>query len=222
MSAAATVPNAGHGGEIERYNFRERVMHWLTGVTYLYCLGTGLAFYTPHLFWIALILGGGPTSRFWHPILGVLFLMGVLWMQSLWRRDMLMTETDKKWLDRVENYVTNRDELLPLQERFNAGQKLFYWLMFYGALLLLLSGIFLWMPEYIPRQAAWVRSLMIVLHECAALITIGGFIIHVYMGVLMVPGSMSAITVGYVSRAWAKTHHRLWYMRVTGGEPPKE
>jgi formate dehydrogenase subunit gamma len=222
VSAAATVPTAAHAGEIERYNFRERVMHWLTGVTYLYCLGTGLAFYTPHLFWIALMLGGGPTSRFWHPILGVLFLMGALWMQSLWRRDMLMTETDKKWLDRVENYMTNRDELLPLQERFNAGQKLFYWLMFYGALLLLLSGIFLWMPEYIPRQAAWVRGLMIVLHEVAALATIGGFIIHVYMGVLMVPGSMSAITVGYVSRAWAKTHHRLWYMRVTGGAPPKE
>jgi len=220
--SAASIPHTAHTGEVERYTFRERLMHWLTGVTYLYCLGTGLAFYTPHLFWIALILGGGPTSRFWHPIVGVVFLMGVLWMQSLWRRDMLMTETDKKWLDRVENYVTDRDELMPLSERFNAGQKLFYWLMFYGALLLLLSGIFLWIPEYLPRQAAWIRGVMILLHECAALITIGGFIIHVYMGVLMVPGSMHAITVGYVSRAWARTHHRLWYIRATGGTPPTE
>jgi formate dehydrogenase subunit gamma len=143
-------------------------------------------------------------------------------MQNLWRHDMLMTETDQKWLGRVHNYVTNRDDLLPLSERFNAGQKLFYWLMFYGALLLLLSGVFLWLPEYIPRQAAWVRGLMMLLHECAALITIGGFIIHIYMGVWMVPGSMQAITVGYVSRAWARTHHRLWYMRATGGAPPKE
>jgi formate dehydrogenase subunit gamma len=220
--SAASIPATAHSGEVERYTFRERFMHWLAGVTYLYCLGTGLAFYTPHLFWIALILGGGPTSRFWHPILGVLFLMGVLWMQNLWRRDMLITETDRKWLDRAQNYVTGHDELMPLSERFNAGQKLFYWLMFYGALLLLLSGIFMWVPEYIPRQAAWVRGLMILLHECAALITIGGFIIHVYMGVLMVPGSMHAITVGYVSRAWAKTYHRLWYLRVTGGAPPQE
>jgi len=108
-----------------------------------------------------------------------------------------------------------------LQERFNAGQKLFYWAMLYGALLLLLSGFFLWLPEYIPRQAAWVRPLMILVHEIAALATIGGFIIHIYMGVFFVPGSMHAITTGTVSRAWARAHHRLWYMRVTGGEAPK-
>jgi len=222
VSAATAVPRSASGGAIERYTFRERVTHWLTGLTYLYCLATGLAFYSPHFFWLAVVLGGGPTSRYWHPILGVVFLMGTLWMQNLWRRDMEITETDKRWLDRMENYMTNRDELLPLQERFNAGQKLFYWLMFYGALLLLFSGLFLWIPEYIPRQAAWVRGLMILIHEIAALATIGGFIIHVYMGLLMVPGSMTAITTGYVSRAWAKAHHRLWYMRITGDAPPRE
>jgi len=221
VSTAASRPQSAPSGAIERYTFRERVMHWLTGLTYLYCLATGLAFYSPHLYWLATVLGGGPTSRYWHPILGVVFLMGVLWMQDLWRRDMEITETDKRWLDRVENYITNQDQLLPLQERFNAGQKLFYWLMFYGALLLLLSGFFLWLPEYIPRQTAWVRGLMVLLHEIAALATIGGFIIHIYMGVFFVPDSMTAITTGWVSRAWAKTHHRLWYLRVTGQPAPK-
>ena len=57
-----------HAGVIERYTFRERIMHWLTGGTYLYCLATGLAFYSPHLYWLAYVLGGAPTSRFWHPI----------------------------------------------------------------------------------------------------------------------------------------------------------
>ena len=218
MSAAASPPQTASSGEIERYTFRERVMHWITGLTYLYCLATGLAFYSPHLYWLAFVLGGGATSRFWHPIVGIMFLMGTLWMQNLWRRDMEIKETDRRWLDRVENYVTNRDELLPLQERFNAGQKLFYWLMFYGALLLLFSGFFLWVPEYIPRQAAWIRPLMVLIHEIAALATIGGFIIHIYMGVFFVPGSMEAITTGWVSRAWAKTHHRLWYIRVTAGQ----
>jgi len=219
MSTAAVPPQTASSGEIERYTFRERVMHWITGLTYLYCLATGLAFYTPHLYWLAFVLGGGSSSRFWHPIVGVVFVMGTLWMQNLWRRDMEITETDRRWLDRVENYVTNRDELLPLQERFNAGQKLFYWLMFYGAFLLLFSGFFLWVPEYVPRQAAWIRPLMVLIHEIAALATIGGFIIHIYMGVFFVPDSMQAITTGWVSRAWAKAHHRLWYIRVTGGQP---
>jgi formate dehydrogenase subunit gamma len=222
VSAASSVQAMGTTGEVLRYTFRERVMHWITGFTYLYCLLTGLAFYSPHLFWLATVFGGGPTSRFWHPILGVVFLMGTLWMNSLWHRDMEITGPDKRWLDSLEDYITNRDAQLPPQDRFNAGQKLFYWVMLYGALLLLLSGVFLWLPEYIPRQAAWVRGVMVLVHEVAALATIGGFLIHIYMGVFLEPGSMTAITTGYVSRLWARTFHRLWYDRVTGDAPREE
>lgn len=197
-------------------------MHWFASVTYVYCLATGLAFYTPHLYWLAYVFGGAPTSRFWHPIVGIGFLIGSLWMNALWRRDMQITEVDKRWLNHTQAYITNDEAHTPLSDRFNGGQKLFYWLMIYGAVLLVLSGVFLWFPEYIPRQAAWVRGVMILLHEIAALATIGGFIIHVYMSVFMVPDSMTAITTGYVTRAWARTHHRLWYLRVTGQPAPKE
>jgi formate dehydrogenase gamma subunit len=72
--------------------------------------------------------------------------------------------------------------------------------MFYGAFLLLLSGIFMWFPEYAPRM---LRPWMIIGHEGAALITIGAFIIHVYMGVFMVPGSVDAMVHGSVSTNWA-------------------
>ena len=204
---------------IQRYTYRERVMHWLAALTYVYCLATGLAFYTPYLFWMAVILGSGPTSRFWHPIIGVAFFGIVIWMHRMWHRDMGITETDKRWLNRVSNYAKNEDELLPLQERFNAGQKIFYWLMYYGTALLLLSGIFMWFPEFISFQVAWIRQVLILIHEIAALLTIGGFIVHVYMSVFLVPGSVGAMTLGYVPKEWAKAHHRLWYIRVTGGEP---
>ena len=61
-----------------------------------------------------------------------------------------------------------------------------------------------------------LRFAAILLHEAAALATIGGFIIHVYMGVAVVPGGLRAMVRGYVSTAWARMHHRLWYDRVTG------
>jgi formate dehydrogenase subunit gamma len=201
-------------GEIQRYTFHERLCHWLTGLTYVYCLGTGLAFYTPYLFWIAIALGGGPTSRFWHPIMGVLFVIAAIWMHGIWREDMQITATDREWLDKSKNYVTNHDDLVPPQGRFNAGQKAFYWAMFYGALVLLISGIPMWFPELMPAGLRWLRPLVIVIHESAALITIGAFIIHVYMGVFVVPGSVAAIVVGHVSKDWARTHHRLWFNQV--------
>lgn len=199
---------------IERYTFRERICHWTTAAAYLYCLCTGLALYTPHLFWIAVALGGGPTSRFWHPILGAAFFVCAMWMHGLWRRDMSITDQDRSWLKGVRDYIENRDDRVVPQGRFNAGQKEFYWIMFYGAALLLISGVAMWFPEYMP---IWLRAPMILLHECAALITIGGIIIHVYMGIFLVPGGLGAITTGYVTRGWAKAHHALWYRQVAGG-----
>ena len=198
---------------IERYPFHERICHWFTGFTYLYCLATGLAFYSPYLFWLAIILGGGPTSRFWHPMLGLVFVVAATWMHQIWRGDVRMTAADKEWLDKAKYYVQNEDEKVPAQDKFNAGQKTFYWAMFYGAFLLLLSGAFMWFPENTPRM---LRPWMIIIHEGAALITIGAFIIHVYMGVFMVPGSVDAMVNGSVSKDWAKAHHRLWFHQKTG------
>jgi formate dehydrogenase subunit gamma len=199
---------------IERYTFEERMCHWITGFAYLYCLLTGLSFYSPYLFWIAVALGGGPTSRFWHPVIGVGFLAAALWMHHLWRRDVVISDADRNWLDKAKYYITNRDSLVPAQGRFNAGQKLYYWAMYYGALLLVISGVFMWFPEYVPFTLRWIRPLVIFLHEGAALITIGAFIIHVYMSVFTVPGSVDAMVSGWVSQDWARTHHRLWYNRV--------
>ena len=50
---------------------------------------------------------------------------------------------------------------------------------------------------------------MIFIHEGAALLTIGAFIIHVYMSVFTVPGSVDAMVHGFVSKDWARAHHRL-------------
>jgi formate dehydrogenase subunit gamma len=201
---------------IQRYAFHERLCHWVSALSYVYCLGTGLAFYTPHMFWMALMLGGGATSRLLHPFAGLIFFAAALWMHHIWRRDMDITSDDKRWLDSVKYYITNRDDLVPPQHRFNAGQKLFYWVMFYGTILLLISGLVMWFPELIPFRYGWIRPTAVILHECAALITIGAFIIHVYMSLFLVPGSVTAMVRGYVPAVWAKAHHRLWYQQIAG------
>jgi formate dehydrogenase subunit gamma len=216
MSAPSVPQRAAGTDEIERYTYKERLCHWITGFAYLYCMATGLAFYSPYLFWIAVALGGGPTARFWHPIFGLCFVAAAMWMHHLWRSDMGFTSQDRAWENKVKYYITNRDELVPPQWRFNAGQKQFYWVMFYGAIALLLTGIVMWFPEYVPRGLFWLRPIVVILHSIAALLTIGAFIIHVYMGVFMVPGGLHAMITGFVTREWAKTHHRLWYEKVTG------
>ena len=207
---------------IVRYTFRERLMHWLSGFTYLYLLMSGLAFYTPHLYWMAAVLGGAPSARFWHPWVGLVFTIAMLWMHQTWRADMRITEVDRRWTREVGKYVENRDEEVPPADRFNAGQKQFYWVMLVATIFLLLSGLVMWFPEYVPRSLRGLRPLAVVIHEVAALVTIGALIIHVYMGLFLVSGGFKAMVHGYVSPRWARVHHRLWFNRIMGEPAARE
>jgi formate dehydrogenase subunit gamma len=199
---------------IERYTLAERVVHWTSGLTYIYQLMTGLAFYSPHLYWMAILLGGGSTSRYWHPWVGLLFMAALFWMFRVWRRDMSITSLDREWADAIGHYIQNEDEQLPPVDRFNAGQKYFFWIMLFAGIVMLVSGVALWIPEKIPWSWRFLRYTAVLLHVSAALVSIGAFIIHVYMGTAMVRGSFTAIIRGVVPQAWARTHHRLWYNRV--------
>src|SRR5713226_3901956 len=219
MSASQAIPASPaaskSGDRILRYTLSERINHWIAGLSYLYCLITGLAFWSPYMFWMAVVLGGAPTSRFWHPWFGLVFTASTLLMFKVWRGDMATTEADLAWKKAMPHYIRNEDDQLPPIGRFNYGQKLFFWVMLYGAILLLLSGIGLWFVESIPWSLRWLRYLAVTVHVTAALVTIGAFIIHVYMGTAMVSGGFTAIVRGEVSAAWAKMHHRLWYEQVT-------
>lgn len=203
-------------GEVVRYDYRERVCHWVNGVTYLFCMLTGLAFYSPYLYWLSYVGGGPASARYLHPWAGLIFFVAMLWMHSLWNRQMAASPEDRAWKDGMKHYIENRDELVPPAGRFNAGQKLFYWVMFYSAIVLLITGVIMWFPELIAGPAHWLLTIVIPIHVAAALITIGAFIIHIYMGILLVSGGLKGISYGRVSEEWAAHHHRLWYDKIKG------
>jgi len=209
------------GGRICRYTLIERVHHWVGVFSYVYCLITGLAFWSPYMYWLAVLVGGGPTARFWHPWFGVAFTLSMFWMAKMWWQDMLITDPDRRWSKAMKQYIENDDQNLPPEGRFNYGQKLFFWLMFYGVILLLISGVGLWFIESIAWSWHWLVLLAVTVHVVAAFATIGGFIIHAYMGTAMVRGGFTSIIRGEVSTDWAKTHHRLWYEQVKGTSAQK-
>jgi formate dehydrogenase subunit gamma len=204
---------------IVRYAFPERLVHWAAALSYVYLLLTGLAFWTPGLYWIAVMLGGGFLSRSMHPLIGLLFAVIVFWMFALWQRDMRITPADRQWRKAMRQYARNEDHLVPAAGRFNYGQKALFWVMVWGALALLVSGVVLWFPQALPPGWRTVREVAILVHSVAALITIGGFIIHLYMGLAVVPGGLSAMLHGEVSERWARHHHRLWVDEVERGAP---
>jgi len=63
---------------------------------------------------------------------------------------------------------------------------------------------------WVPWELRALRYAAVLAHAVAALLTIAGFIVHLYMGLLVVPGGLSAILHGEVSERWARHHHPLW------------
>jgi formate dehydrogenase subunit gamma len=195
---------------IIRYSFPERALHLVVAIAFVYLLLTGLAFWTPALYGIAVALGGGFLSRLLHPWIGVVFFALVVWMFVIWQSEMRTTDADRTWRQALGKYVRNEDAEVPPAGRFNYGQKLFFWGMVWAAVVLLVSGIVLWFPNAVPPTAGGVREAAILLHAVSALVAIGLFIIHIYMGVFVVPESVHAIVHGEVTPEWARHHHRLW------------
>ena len=218
-----TAAAASHDQElITRYSFAERANHWFGALTYTYLLITGLAFWSPYLFWMAAIVGGGPTARFWHPWFGLFFSVSIFWSFKQWRRDMEVDDNDLACAKVIPHFINNDDEKLPPVGRFNYGQKLYFWGMIYSVILLLLSGVALWYTEALPWSFRFLRYAAIFVHASVALITIGLFLIHVYMSTIMEEGSFGSMVHGTVTRAWAWTFHRNWYYEVTGRSRPKQ
>lgn len=198
-------------GRVLRYSFHERLIHWMAGISYVYLLLSGLAFWSPWLFWIAIALGGGTVTRELHPWAGLIFTLAVCLMLRMWGAQMKETPSDKAWWDAIPHYIRNEDEYMPPADRFNPGQKLLFWGFFWNGILLLLTGLALWFPHWIPWSLRFLRLIAVILHPICALMTIALFMIHVYMGTADERGAFGSVIRGDVSRAWALKHHRSWY-----------
>jgi formate dehydrogenase subunit gamma len=117
-------------GHVLRYTFKERLNHWVAAGSYLYLLGTGLAFWSPWLFWLAAVFGGGQPARMLHPWVGLIFTLSLWYMYSLWSRQMRFQQVDREWWNSLRYYITNQDDKMPRAGRYNAGQKLLFWSFF--------------------------------------------------------------------------------------------
>jgi formate dehydrogenase subunit gamma len=111
---------------------------------------------------------------------------------------------------------------MPPAGRYNAGQKMLFWGFVICGALLLLSGLVLWFPESIPWSLRWLRYLAVIIHPAAALLTIGLFLIHIYMSVFAERGALDSMIRGDVPLSFIKRYHPGWYEEVVGSSAPRK
>ena len=193
---------------LDRFSFAERIVHWVVGITFVVLLATGLALSYPSLYWLTTIVGGGPAARALHPLVGVVFGVGMVAMVGLWIRDMFLDAEDWAWLGAVRYYVARRRDRVPLAGKYNAGQKIFFWLQGGLAVVFVATGVPLWLPEIFASSLLAVCRLV---HYAA---TLGGgllLVAHVYLGTVANPGTARGMVDGQVTDRWARLHHPRWH-----------
>jgi formate dehydrogenase subunit gamma len=204
-------------GELQRYEDRERMAHWLTALLLLAAAVSGLAFFHPGLFFLSNFFGGGSWTRILHPFLGVATVAVFLFLYLRLRLANKFNEGDRAWRQKMGEMLRGNKAGMPAVGRYNAGQKMVFWAMSISLAVLLVTGVIFWRPWFAPYFSVNVLRGAVLIHSVAAVVMVLSVIVHVYASI-WVQGTIRAMTRGTVSEAWAKKNHALWHREMTRGK----
>jgi formate dehydrogenase subunit gamma len=199
---------------ILRHRFGTRLVHWLIAADWVLLFASGLALFHPGFYWISDLFGGGSFMRVLHPFLGAgLFVLFFGYAGGIWRENLLLA-SDRKWLKDGVAIVLRKKEVA-VEGKYNAGQKVVFWLALLSIAGLLVSGIFIWRPYFADKFGADARRIAIAVHVFCSFLMFAVIGVHVYAA-FWTKGANAAMLRGYVSRKWAQLHHPGWYRTVAG------
>jgi formate dehydrogenase subunit gamma len=198
------------GRTLVRFNAFERAVHWMTATCFvvLAISGLNITFGRPLL----LPLMGPEAFTDWsqwakyaHNFLSFPFSLGVVLIFLMWIAGNIPNRVDFQWLKAGGGIVGHEH---PPAYRFNAGQKMIYWIVVLGGGLAAASGYLLMFPFYVTDIAGMQAAQMV--HSVLAMLFIAAMLGHIYIGTIGMEGAFEAMGTGDVDVNWAKQHHSLW------------
>jgi formate dehydrogenase subunit gamma len=204
------IESGRSGRTVIRFNGFERFVHWMTASCFIVLALSGLnvTFGKPLL--LPLI---GPESfaawsqwaKYAHNYLSFPFTIGVVLIFLMWIAGNIPNRVDVEWLKRGGGIVGHDH---PPAYRFNAGQKMIYWIVVVGGGAVAISGYALMFPFY-GTDIATMQTAQIV-HSVVAVLFVAAMLGHIYIGTIGMEGAFEAMGSGSVDLNWAREHHSLW------------
>ena len=203
---------AGRSGRtVSRFSLFERGVHWTTAASFIILGLSGLnTLYGRYV--IKDLIGAdgfaalSMAAKVAHTYVGFLFIACLVVIFVMWIRNNLPTLTDLAWLARGGGIIGKAH---PPAFKFNAGQKIVFWLVILGGAVVSYTGLNLVFPfAYLPTVQDMQATQL--LHAVAALVMMAVIIAHIYIGTLGMEGAFEAMWEGTVDESWAREHHSLW------------
>ena len=240
------VENGFSGITIERFKPVERFAHWLLASSFILLGLTGLLTLFGRNFLIPLI--GHETfsvlalgSKWIHNNVSWAFMASLVVIFVFWVVHNIPTRLDIKWILKGGGMFSSHSH--PSAKKFNAGQKIIFWVVILLGTSVSASGLSLLFPFEFPMFAATFAKLNTlgipsllgmenlptnllpheemqlsqVWHTIVAFVMMAVIIAHIYIGSVGMVGAYDAMGSGQVDVNWAKQHHDLWEEKVNSG-----
>ena len=217
--------------QIKKHHVAIVLLHWFNAFVWFIELTTGLGLISSPAFRIApewyttmmtSAFGAANLLRF-HIAVGMVWIVVFLVYGIFGYRDYLHHEVlsreigldhdDFEWLRiRTLLLLKRTKEALPPQGIYNAGQKLFAFLVYAALPVIAITGVIMAFHVFRPSLVAWAM----LLHLLAVGMVVSGLMVHAYMGAVFPeekPAFFSMIT-GMVNELYAYRHHYKWWKEV--------
>jgi formate dehydrogenase subunit gamma len=235
------IEHGRSGRTVERFSAFERTGHWLLASSFIILAFTGLNILYGRYVLLPLI-GQQPFAaitqmgKMLHNYVAFAFMIGLFWVFVTWARHNLPHWRDLRWLALGGGFFTKG--VHPPAAKFNAGQKIIFWLVILGGISISMSGLALLFPYQMPLFAKTFGVLNSLFglglpesltpneemqyaaswHGIVALFFVVLIIAHIYIGTIGMEGAFSAMGTGEVDTNWAKEHHSLWAEELLSGQ----
>jgi formate dehydrogenase subunit gamma len=210
------------GRRIVRFNAFERFVHWMTATCFIILAISGLniTFGKPLLMPLigeSAFATWAQWAKYAHNYLSFPFAIGVFCIFLMWIAGNIPNKVDADWLKRGGGIVGHDH---PPAYRFNAGQKVIYWIVVLGGTAVAASGYLLMFPFYVTGIEG--MQLAQTVHAIIAVLFVAAMLGHIYIGTIGMEGAFEAMGEGTVDVNWAKEHHALWLEQEMARTGPNE
>jgi len=218
------IESGRSGRTIVRFTAFERFVHWMTATCFIILAFSGLNITFGKLLLMPIF---GPDAftawsqwaKYAHNYLSFPFTLGVVLILLMWIAGNIPNRTDVTWMKEGFGGIVTPGKHPPAY-RFNAGQKMIYWIVVLGGAAVAITGYLLMFPFYGTDIAG--MQLAQVIHGVVAVLFVAAMLGHIYIGTIGMGGAFEAMGTGEVDLNWAKEHHQLWLQEEMARTGPNE
>ncbi|RAX51629.1 formate dehydrogenase subunit gamma [Helicobacter sp. 16-1353] len=196
-----------HHQKLQVFSKFNIIVHWGAAIPFVLICLTGL------IMVFGAYLGGGAFVRFARDLHGIatpiFAVFGVL-MACMWFKDALFRKYDIDWFKIMGGYLSTENRPIPAG-KFNAGQKMWYWIAILGGAVMVISGGIMFF------QLTDINTLRLtaIIHNVVGFVIIAMLITHIYMALFAIEGAIEAIINGKMGEEELSILHSIYYKELT-------